>query len=444
APGHRRRRQLERRAPARRLPDGAGPPADGLRLRGVGRRQRQHRRLARAARARPPRRAGPAQRAQPRLRGRQRRRPARGDDAVRRAAQQRRGPRARLAGAPARSVRRARRRAPGRRDQQGGVRPALPAAAAAHRRRRRGRGRPPRARRPDHVGARRRGGRDRARAVGAPDLRPRGQRRGPRLVDPTVRRAARAGRRQRRAAPGAGALVGGARQGRAPVLGRRAGRAPHRSGPDRCALLGARRHARGRRRQQRRVDRADGGLRRRPRLPGGRRRSVRQRGRGVRPVRVRRGAADRGRPGRRLVRRGLLPLLRGHRPVVAAAGGRVGGALRADGRGAPRALGDHRRVVADLRLPHRPQPAAHAGQERHREAGGLRGRPLPAHHGLDGAARGPHGPARTHAATGAPDAAAPAGDGLVPAPAAGDAAPAGRPQERPAPRARAVAGAEPV
>jgi hypothetical protein len=50
----------------------------------------------------------------------------------------------------------------------------------------------------------------------------------------------------------------------------------------------------------------------------------------------------------------------------------------------PRPLGQQRRVVADLRLPHRPQPAAHAGEER--DGPRVRcasARALPADHRLD-------------------------------------------------------------
>jgi hypothetical protein len=44
--------------------------------------------------------------------------------------------------------------------------------------------------------------------------------------------------------------------------------------------------------------------------------------------------------------------------------GRLGDPVRADRRRAPRPLRHQRRVVAHLRLPHRPQPPADAGEER--------------------------------------------------------------------------------
>src|SRR6266545_4192857 len=80
-------------------------------------------------------------------------------------------------------------------------------------------------------------------------------------------------------------------------------------------------------------------------------------------------------------------------------------------------------MVALLRLPRRPQPAAAPDQERPRRPGVARGAALPADHGVAGAAGGRPGAAHPAAAAAAADPAAGQGDGLVPAPAAGDAVP---------------------
>ena len=56
----------------------------------------------------------------------------------------------------------------------------------------------------------------------------------------------------------------------------------------------------------------------------------------------------------------VLPLLRGHRPLVAAAAGRLDRPLRAPRGGPAPALGHRRPAVGVLRLPQRAQPAAHA------------------------------------------------------------------------------------
>ena len=75
--------------------------------------------------------------------------------------------------------------------------------------------------------------------------------------------------------------------------------------------------------------RPDRGLRRRPRLPAARRGPVRRAGGGVHRLRQRHGDAHRGRRRARLVRRRLLPLLRGHRPVLAVRAARLGDPVRA-------------------------------------------------------------------------------------------------------------------
>ena len=121
-----------------------------------------------------------------------------------------------------------------------------------------------------------------------------------------------------------------------------------------------------------------------------------------------RGAA----PGRG-VRRRLLPLLRGHRPVVAAAVAGLADPVPAGGGGPPHPLGLLGRVVAAVRVPHRPQPAAHADQERPCQPGRPRGPALPADHRLPGPARGRQGPPHPPPPPGPPDPPAPAGPGLL-------------------------------
>ena len=101
----------------------------------------------------------------------------------------------------------------------------------------------------------------------------------------------------------------------------------------------------------------------------------------------------RGARGRRR-RPALLPLLRGRRPVLAAAPRRLEGALPADRRRGAPALGDRRRVLAAAHLPHRAQPARDARHQRHSRYGGTGRSPLPADH-LVGGASGSRGPRRS-------------------------------------------------
>ena len=92
-------------------------------------------------------------------------------------------------------------------------------------------------------------------------------------------------------------------------------------------------------------------------------------------------AAAPGLPGgRRAVRRRLLPLLRGHRPVVAGPQPRLALPLRARRPGPPRPRGVDRRGLPRLPALRRAQPAPDAGQERPAPPGGERRVALPAHH----------------------------------------------------------------
>ena len=115
--------------------------------------------------------------------------------------------------------------------------------------------------------------------------------------------------------------------------------------------------AAGRRAQQRRQHGVPRRLRGRPGLPGAGPGPVPAAGGGVRLLRGRSASAPRGAPPGRGVRRRLLPLLRGHRLVVAAAGFRLADPLPAGGGGPLHPLGLLGRVVAAVRVPHRPQPA---------------------------------------------------------------------------------------
>src|SRR4029450_12893871 len=83
------------------------------------------------------------------------------------------------------------------------------------------------------------------------------------------------------------------------------------------------------------------------------------------------------------------------------------------------------RVVAAVRVPHRPQPAAHADQERPRRPGRPRGPALPPDHRLPGPAGGRAGapPPPPPPPPGPPDPAAAAGPGVVPAAAPGHGGP---------------------
>src|SRR5919108_2003382 len=118
---------------------------------------------------------------------------------------------------------------------------------------------------------------------------------------------------------------------------------------------------------------------------------------------------------------------------MAAAQPRLVDPLPALGGGPPHPLGQLGGVVAAVRVPHRPQPAADADQERPRRPGRARGAPLPADHAVAGAAGGRQGPPHPPAPPGAADAAAPAGARLLPAAAAGHAGPPPAPRR---PRAR--------
>src|SRR5262249_47321517 len=159
------------------------------------------------------------------------------------------------------------------------------------------------------------------------------------------------------------------------------------------------------------------------------------------------GVTHRGRPRSGLVRRRLLHVLRGHRPVLAAAGPGLDDPLPAGRRAAAHPLRVQQGVVAALGVPRGPQPAADADQERVHPGGAGRGAALPGDRGLDagpGAARGgrpapPPGPAAAPAA--GPDHA------VLPAAAARDAAapPGGRPEGHRLPAGtRTLAGAEPM
>src|SRR4029450_7944201 len=81
------------------------------------------------------------------------------------------------------------------------------------------------------------------------------------------------------------------------------------------------------------------------------------------------------------------------------------------------------RVVAAVRVPHRPQPPAHADQERPRRPGRPRGPSLPPDHRLPGPARGRPGPPHPPPPPGPPDPAAAAGPRVLPAPAPGHGGP---------------------
>src|SRR6266511_2784522 len=230
--------------------------------------------------------------------------------------------------------------------------------------------------------------------------------------------------RFRRPRPGARlpARRRGRQAGRADLGGRRG----HRQGRDRgrrAAGPGGAGGRAGRRAQQRRQRRVRGRLRCRPGLPVGRPRPVRA-GRGGLHLLRRVGAVPhRGAARGRRVRRRLLHVLRGHLPRLAAARARLDDPLPARLGGAAHPRGVVRGMVALLRLPRRPQPAAAPDQERPRRPGVARGAALPADHGVAGAAGGRPGAAHPAAAAAAADPAAGQGDGLVPAPAAGDAVP---------------------
>ena len=202
--------------------------------------------------------------------------------------------------------------------------------------------------------------------MGAAHLRRRRPARWAFLLDPAGRRAARAGPPR----PAAGADLPRAdlgrrtRQDRHAELGRGQRRPPRRGRTHDRRHTATGRAAEGRRHQQRGRRRPHRGLRRRPGLPAGRRRQLRRTGRGLHGVRQRHGGAHRTRPPARLVRRRLLPLLRGHRPLVAHPFAWLRDPLPALGRAAARARGEQQGMVAALRVPRRPQPAADADQGR--------------------------------------------------------------------------------
>src|SRR5215207_9219948 len=445
AAGDRGGAELERRPPAARLPGRPGRPgpargADGR----VGGRQRLHRRLAGAAADPLP--VGPDDRPfqQRRVRRGQQRRPARGRDAVRGTGQQRRPARAGVAAAAAGAVRRAGGGPAGRRLSQDRVPAPVPGRGAVH----------PRVhpRHPRHPGTGGAGvpGRDRRRrrhragAVGPGRLRARGGGRGPLPLDPPGRDAAGPGGRPagrgRRAAAAAAAGGGRDDQARGADLGRWVGERQGRAGAGRPGGRGPRRGAAGGRAQQRRQHGVPRRLRGRPGLPGAGPGPVPAARGGVRLLRGRGLLPHRGPAPGRGVRRRLLPLLRGHRPVVAAAVARLADPLPAGGGGPPHPLGLLGRVVAAVRVPHRPQPAADADQERQRRPGRPRGPALPPHHRLPGPARGRPLPPHPPPAPGPPDPAAPAGAPVVCGPAPQDAGPP-PPHRRPGRRRPQAPGA---
>ena len=128
-----------------------------------------------------------------------------------------------------------------------------------------------------------------------------------------------AGPRQGGRAHSAGRAAPGRRGAQADHLALRDRRASRRRRRRPCVGRDPALRRTARHRQQRRLDRLRGRLRRRPRVPRARRGPVPGARRGVRMVRWQR-AAPPSLPGRRrTVRRALLPLLRGHRPRVARA-----------------------------------------------------------------------------------------------------------------------------
>src|SRR5215211_3738659 len=398
AAGDRGGAELERRPPAARLPGRPGRPgpargADGR----LGGRQQLHRRVAGAAGHPLP--VGPDDRPfqQRRVRRGQQRRPARGRDAVRGPGQQRRPARAGVAAAAAGAVRRAGGGAAGRGLGQDRVPAPVPGRGAVQ----------PRvhARHPRHPGAGgagvpgrgRRRRRHRAGAVGPGRLRAGGGGRGPLPLDPSGRDAA---------GPDGGVRGTPRRPSRSAVRFHVAGRG-----------------AAGRRAQQRRQHGLPRRLRGRPGLPGAGPGPVPAARGGVRLLRGRGLLPHRGPAPGRGVRRRLLPLLRGHRPVVAAAVAWLADPLPAGGGGPPHPLGLLGRVVAAVHVPHRPQPAAHADQERPRRPGRPRGPALSPDHRLPGPARGRPGPPHPPPPAGPPHPAAAAGPRVVPAPAPGHAGP---------------------
>src|SRR5215216_207028 len=445
AAGDRGGAELERRPPAARLPGRPGRPgpargADGR----LGGRQQLHRRVAGAAGHPLP--VGPDDRPfqQRRVRRGQQRRPARGRDAVRGPGQQRRPARAGVAAAAARAVRRAGGRAAGRGLGQDRVPAPVPAPGAVHPR--------VRARHPRHPGAGgaglpgrgRRRRRHRAGAVGPGRLRAGGGGGGPLPLDPPGRDAA--GPRGR--APGRGrrahspAAAGGGRDDQAggPDLGGWVGERQGRARAGGPGAGGPRRSAAGGCAQQRRQHGVPRRLRGRPGLPGAGPGPVPAARGGVRLLRGRGLLPHRGPAPGRGVRRRLLPLLRGHRPVVAAAVARLADPLPAGGGGPPHPLGLLGRVVAAVRVPHRPQPPAHADQERPRRPGRPRGPALPADHRLPGPAPGRPGPPHPPPPPGPAHAAAAAGPWVLSAAAPGHAGPP-PPHRRPGHRRPQAPGA---
>src|SRR5439155_4981363 len=121
-------------------------------------------------------------------------------------------------------------------------------------------------------------------------------------------------------------------------------------------------------------------------------------------------------------RRALLPLLRGLRPVLARAPGRLALRLRARaGRpSCPRRV--HGAHVVPARSLRRAQPAAAPGPQRAPPPVAGRHRPLRRHHALVRAARPPEPPSARAASPSRGRAQAHASPGRVPAPPAGDAA----------------------
>jgi glycosyltransferase involved in cell wall biosynthesis len=141
----------------------------------------------------------------------------------------------------------------------------------------------------------------------------------------------------------------------------------------------------------------------------------------------------------RALRRRLLPLLRGHRSLVARARGGLGDPLRAHRGPAPPPLREQRRGDVRLPLPRRSQPPADAHQERVVAARAAAGLSLPADHRVDRVARGPHPQPRDARRHQAP----PARHRVVPAAAAAHArAPPPHRRDAPGvpPRPRTVAG----